>query len=479
MSIMIIGAGPAGMACAMELAKAKKRFTLIERDKAVGGLSKTYAFKEGNLLFRTDNGPHRFFSKNPYLYAFIEDLLGERWIKVRRQTRQYIGGKFYEYPINAGQALRNIGPFKAIRIVTDYMWARIIYGIFHKPIKSFDDYIVANFGRTLGNFNMINYTEKIWGISAKTIHPDWAGQRIKGLNLITAARKALFKKTEGPKTLVDAFYYPSFGTGLIYETIKTRIEKQGNKVMLETAPVSVQHNGKRITKVTLYRDGKQQAVPVQTLVESIPITEFVRLLQPAAPKKVLQAAASLRHRSQVYLFLTIDKQSITKDQWIYFPNKEIPFGRVSEMRNFSKEMSPKGKTSLFIEFFCFEDDDIWNMPKDDLYDLTMTHLERMGLVKRAEVRNSYLIKRKNVYPVYDLVYEQHLKIIKDYLDRFENLYFIGRPGRFRYNNQDHSLEMGMLAAKSIIEGKKYDIEQVGAEQEYYEKGALYKGRKHD
>ncbi len=198
----------------------------------------------------------------------------------------------------------------------------------------------------------------------------------------------------------------------------------------------------------------------------------MKLLSPLAPDEVTESLNKLRHRSQVYLFITIDKDSITNDQWIYFPEREIPFGRVSEMKNFSKKMSPEGKTSLFVEFFCFEGDNIWNMDKDKLFELAMMHFEKLGFFTRKEVRNYYLIKLKNVYPIYDLSYHENLKTVKEYLEKFENLYFIGRPGRFKYNNQDHSLEMGILAAKSIIDGKRYDIENIGSEAEYYEKGEL-------
>ncbi|HME87422.1 MAG TPA: FAD-dependent oxidoreductase [Candidatus Nanoarchaeia archaeon] len=475
--VLIIGAGPAGMAAAMELSKAKKNFTVVEKDSQVGGLSKTYAFKEDNLTFLTDNGPHRFFSKNQYLYSFIEELLHEKWIKVRRQTRQFIEGKFYDYPINAKQALVNVGVFKAARMVLDYGIARIQYGLFRKKIENFDDYIVANFGRTLGEFNMLNYTEKIWGIPCTEIHSDWAKQRIKGLNLRTAAWNAILttfakKQTHGPKSLVDAFYYPEHGTGEIYETIRQKIEKQGHPVLTNSYPTKVKHSKNKITDVILNIDGKEKIVQPKYLVESIHITDFLKLLDPQPPKEVMDAMKKLRYRSQAYLFITLNKKKITDDQWIYFPDRDVPIGRVSEMRNFSEKMSPPGKTSLFVEFFCNEGDDVWNMDEDELFELALPYFEKYKFFTKKEVRKYYVIKQRNVYPIYDIHYQRFVNIIKKYLDKFDNLFYIGRPGRFRYNNQDHSLEMGMLAAQSIIDGKKYNIGKVGDEEEYYESGKL-------
>jgi len=469
--VLIIGAGPAGMSAAMELSKANKKFLIVEKQDKIGGLAKTHIFKEGEYTFLTDNGPHRFFSKNKYLYDFIEDLIHEEWIKVKRQTRQYIDGKFYDYPINAVQAFKNVGVKRVAKILIDYISAQIQYKIFRKDIKNFEDYVVANFGRSLAELNMINYTEKIWGISCSEIHPNWAKQRIKGLNLSSAMKSILFKN-HNPRSMVDQFYYPEFGTGLIYETIKKRIEKTGYKVLTQSYPIKIKHDNYKITEVLLNVNGRKKIIKPKYVIESITITEFLKLFDPKPPSGIIESVNKLRHRSQVYLFVTLDKESITDDQWIYFPERDIPFGRISEMKNFSKKMSPEGKTSIFVEFFCFEGDLVWNMDKDRLFELALKYFERLGLFYRKDVRHYYLLKQKNVYPVYDLSYQKYLKDIKDYLDRFENLYYIGRPGRFRYNNQDHSLEMGILAAKSIIDGKRYDIEEVGSEAEYYEKGEL-------
>jgi protoporphyrinogen oxidase len=475
---LIIGAGPAGLAAAMELSKKGKQFIVIERQATVGGLSKTYEFREGNLLFRTDNGPHRFFSKNQYLYDFIEELLSERWIQVKRQTRQYIEGKFYDYPVNALQALKNVGFVRAVRMGLDYIVAKIRYGLFKHPIENFADYVHANFGKSLGQFNMINYTEKIWGISAKDIHVDWAGQRIKGLNVTALVKDMLsslvrIKNSKKPKTLVDTFYYPELGTGLIYETIRSKLESQGYQIMCSTEPKKLVHTNGRVTSVICSSPEGEIEFVCKHLIESVPLKSFLDLLEPRPPQAVMNAQKLLTYRSQVYVFITLDRASVTADQWIYFPETTNPIGRMSEMRNFSPQMSPEGKTSLFIEFFCTKGDALWTMSEPALFDQTITYLVQHGFIQRNEVRSCYRIQMEDVYPVYDTHYQEYLTVIKKYLDTFKDFYYIGRPGRFRYNNQDHSLEMGILAARSIIEGKRYDIESIGTEKSYFESGTLH------
>src|SRR3989344_956217 len=467
--ILILGGGPAGMAAAMELSRAGKTPTVIEKASALGGLAKTLKFEEPDGTYLTDIGPHRFFSKNKYLYDFIENLLGEEWIRVRRQTRFYVDGKYYFYPIRLGNVLKQMGPFKAARVLFDYLYERVRKMIKPREMRSFEDYVVTQFGRTLAEFNMLNYTEKIWGIPCSEISIDWALQRIGGLSIWSTLKKALFKKG-GPKTLVDEFYYPSHGSGLIYETIKKRIEEKGSTVLTHSAPLKIRCEGKRITSVDVKTPEGTKTYAPPSVVCSIPVTEAVKLFDPPAPKEVLAAAKNLRFRAQAYLFLTINREFVTRDNWVYYPDKSIPFGRFSEMKNFSRFMSPPGKTSLFVEFFCFEGDRIWNMSKDELFDLAIQWFEKLKLLRRDEVLSVHHYKASHVYPIYDLLYKERLSTIMDYLDGFENFFAIGRPGRFRYTNQDHSLEMGILAARSIIEERRMDIENVGKEKEYFERG---------
>jgi protoporphyrinogen oxidase len=476
--ILVLGAGPAGLACAMELSRKGRTCTVVERDSQIGGLAKTLTIREGDDVFLTDIGPHRFFSKNQYLYDFIEDLLHEEWRKVPRLTRQFVDGKYYSYPVNFGQVVRNMGFWKSARIGFDYVWARIRYGLFKKPMRTFEDYVVANFGRTLAEFSMINYTEKIWGIPVAEIHPDWAKQRISGLNLWSVFKNAIgLGGKKGPKSLVDEFYYPQYGTGRIYEQIGAHLVASGTQIVTDSEPVAVRHDGKRVTAVDVRtKDGAVVTVHPERVVESVPLTRFLELLDPPPPPAVREAATKLRWRAQVYLFLTLDKEQVTPDNWIYFPEKDIPFGRTSEMKNFSKDMCPEGKTSFFIEFFTFETDAIWTMPKEQLLDLVLPYFERWGFFARKDIRQSYLLKRSHVYPIYDAEYKGRLDVIQGWLDSFENLLYVGRPGRFRYTNQDHSLEMGIIASRMILEGRRYDMDTVGAENEYFEKGPIYEKR---
>lgn len=465
---LILGAGPAGISAAFKLNEKNREIIVVEKEDQVGGLGKTLKYEK----FKTDIGPHRFFSKNRYLYDLIADILGDNWIEVDRLTRFYIGGRFFLYPIQLKSALRKIGVRGSSKIMFDYFSEKFKKVLRTKDPDNFEEYIVSDFGRSLAELNILNYTEKIWGLSCSEISPDWAKQRIKGLSFKEIIKNSLIGSERSPKSLVDSFYYPDEGTGLIYETMKEKIvSKQGeNSINFNSFPKKIVHNGEKITKVVLNIGGEKREMKPKYVISSIPITELIKLLKPKATGEVLQAVKNLRFRSHVSLLITINKPSIFPDQWIYFPDKNIPFGRIMEPKNFSEKMSPKDKTSLLLEFFCWYGDEIWKANKNELLKKSLEWLKRLGFVREEDILEYFIHKEKYAYPVYNLDYKKNLSVIRNYLDNFKNLIVIGRSGSFIYNNQDHALEMGLLAARSIIDLRKYDYDEIGSGQEYLEKG---------
>jgi protoporphyrinogen oxidase len=461
--ITIIGAGASGLACAYSLSRHKIATEIIEKDVQVAGMCKTYCVHEEKIDdYFLIEPPHRFFSKNKELYVMIEKLLGYHWNEVQRKTQQYIHGKMYDYPINVRQAFKNLGMGKSAKIALSYLKEKII----QRKVHNLKAYEYKHSGKTLAEFNIINYTEKLWGMDCSEIDAEWAIQRIRGLNLIKAIKGSIINKKK-IKSLVDSFYFPTKGTQQIYTTmLKKSKSTYSLKLHLETYPFKIFHSDNRIIKVHT----NNGIFNVDHLVESIPIDEFVELLDPAPPKKVLNAVRKLQWRSQVYLILTLDREKVTDNQWIYFP-AEAPFGRVTEANNFSKAMSPKGNTSLFIEFFCDYEDEIWDYNSEQLLQISFPYLKH--LIDINDVMNAYAFRARKVYPIYKINYKEHLDIVKEYLDKFENLHYIGRLGRFVYTNQDHSLEMGLETAKSIINNVKVNLDNIGQEKEYQERGDTY------
>ncbi len=469
---VIIGAGPAGLSASYELSRHGLPCIVLEKQDKTGGICKTWVFEYEGEKYLTDTGPHRFFSKNPALYMMIEELLGPDWVEVKRLTRQLINGKYYDYPVNVVQAVMNAGPDLAFRMGLDFL-KEMVKGFFVEPDKStFESWVVANFGRTLAGFNLLNYTEKIWGIPCSKIAGEWAAQRIPGMNALSIVKKAIFK-SGGPKSMIDAFYYPRLGINMIYAAMEKITTEKGNSVLTNVKITKIRHNNGLVTSLDYEVKGAKKTIPVDNLISSMPITELIELFDPQPPQDVLKASRGLEYRDQVYVFLIIDKPKITEDTWIYYPTTPPTFGRMMEPKNWTKDMAPARRSSLFVEYFAFKGDALWRLSKENLVKMTVRQLEWLGFCKASEVLAAHIIYNEKAYPSWDIFFRKRLIKVNNYLAQFPNLYTVGRNGRFRYNNQDHSIETGLLAAKSIIEEQNYDLEAAGAELEYFESGKLY------
>lgn len=470
MEVLILGAGPAGLSAALELDRGGKSLRIVEKNNEVGGLCRTLRYGD----FKTDIGPHRFFSQNQELYDLISGLLGPSWIKVDRLTRFFIKGKFYSYPIDLKDALSKAGFLTSTKIGFDYFCERVKKIFYRREPANLAEKFIGDFGRGLAEFNMLHYNQKLWGLPASQLSVDWADQRIKDLSLWSVLKKVFLKNQGGPKTLVDQFYYPNEGAVLIYERMKERVEKsQKDAFQLNSQPIRIQHNGQKIQQARIKTfNGVVQYQP-RFLISSIPITDLLSLLDPQPPEFVRQAAQHLSYRAHVALFIALNKERVFPDQWLYFPDKDVPFCRMMEPRNFSGALSPDRKTSLVVEFFCNEGDVVWQKSVFELLNMTLPWLEQMKFLRKEEVLECHIHREPKAYVVYDLDYKIHLKVVKDYLLKLENLQCVGRAGSFRYNNQDQAIEAGLLAARNILAGeKKYRADAVGEGEKYLERGTI-------
>ncbi|MBN2153521.1 MAG: FAD-dependent oxidoreductase [Candidatus Lokiarchaeota archaeon] len=472
MKHIIIGAGPAGLSAAYNLARHDIGSLVLEKESQIGGLAKTLEYELDGGTYRTDTGPHRFFSQNPALYKLIEELLGPDWVVVDRLTRQLIDGKYFNYPVDIVQALRNVNPFVAIKMMLDFVQATARKVLSNPKVVTFEDFVVLNFGRRLGQFNMLNYTEKIWGIPCSRIAASWAGQRIKGMNAFDIVKKALLK-SGGPRSMVDSFYYPKRGIQEIYDKMAEFAASKGSRIEKEVAVTRIVHGGGLITAIEYEQGGKAAKEAVQNLISSMPITDLVKIMDPPAPASVVEAADSLGYRDQVQVFLIVDKPHITKDTWIYFPTTPPTFGRVMEPKNWYPTLSPRNRSSLLAEYFVFKGDKLWFMPDELIIKKTVHELEWLGFMKPNQLLKGWVRRHEKSYPMWDITYKHRLDKLTGWLKQFSNLYCIGRNGRYFYNNQDHSIETGLLAAQSIVDGKKYDLDNIGMENTYFEAGMLY------
>ena len=462
----VLGAGPGGLATAYWLSRHGAPVTVFERAPVVGGLARTVE-RDG---YRFDIGGHRWFSKVDAVNDLYREVVGDESIWVHRTSRIYFDGQYIDYPLRVGNALMAIGPARAARAVADYGGARLAQRLRPRPVVSMEDAYVDQYGRTLYELFFARYSEKVWGRPCAEMSGDWVSQRTKGMSLLTAVRDALVSSNGAVQSLIDSFMYPRRGYGRLSERLAEGVRAAGNEVRLGSGVVQVRRGGDRIAGIVVAdADGREELVEAAQFVSSIPLTVLCTIMAPAAPREVLAAAEALTFRNLVTVNLMLDRERVTPDTWLYVHDRAIPFGRLHEPKNWSVDLVPdRSKTSIVAEYFCSFGDPTWAASDDILVERTARHLaDDLGFIARDEVLGGFAVRAPRAYPSYTIGYERPLAILKAFVSSFDNLQIIGRYGTFRYNNADHSVETGLLAAKNIL-GEAHDLDLVNAAADYHE-----------
>lgn len=523
--VVIAGAGPAGLTAALELLRRSDITPIVfDSDTQVGGISKTINYR-GN---RMDLGGHRFFSKSDWVMRWWQEILpvaqGETphlgALRIRYQgqsqevalpalvsaasdsvmlvrqrlSRIFYKRRFFDYPLTLNAAtIRNLGFMEAMKLGFSYGRARLSS---RSPEISLEDFFVNRFGDRLYRTFFKSYTEKVWGVPCREISAEWGVQRIKGLSVAKAlahavtrplrsSTDALQKRTE--TSLVERFLYPKYGPGQMWEEVARRVTDRGGQIHLRHRLVAVERDGLRVTAIQVLDEstGAVRHVPCDHLISTIPVGNLVAFLRPE-DSELRCIAENLPYRDFMTAGLLLRRMRPTTgrndrrkvngmppDNWIYIQEPDVKIGRLQVFNNWSPALVADPATIwLGLEYFCREGDELWSMSDGSFIDFAAAELEKIGLIDRNDVIDGTLVRVPKAYPAYFGEYSRFGKI-RAYLDRFSNLYPIGRNGMHRYNNQDHSMLAANSAVSSLINGGdgKSDIWRINAEDEYHEEFA--------
>ncbi len=501
---VIIGAGPAGLTAALELLRRTDCHVIVlERGRSMGGISRTVQYK-GN---RIDIGGHRFFSKSDRVMDWWLDILpleaaGESKISYQRKTRSvnavdaakhpdrmmlirprksriYYLRRFFDYPISLNvQTLRNLGLMRTIRIGVSYMWA-MMFQI--KPEQTLEQFMINRFGRELYLTFFKSYTEKVWGVPCDQISAEWGAQRIKGLSITKAiahAVRSLFKRggdvrQKGTETsLIEQFMYPKFGPGQMWETVAEMITGRGGEIIPQFPVTKLVTNGNRITAVeTTSKSGEQRTFQADYVFSTMPVRDLIHSINAPVPANVTEVADGLAYRDFMTVGLLVKKLKMKLDDtWLYIQEPDVQVGRVQIFNNWSPALVADPNTTwLGLEYFRYEGDELWNLPDKEMIALGADELAKIGLIDRDDVLDATVVRMPKAYPAYFGTYDRFDEI-REYVDRFENLFLVGRNGMHKYNNQDHSMLTAMESVDAIAKGvtDKSHIWAVNTETEYHE-----------
>jgi len=463
--VAVIGAGPAGATAAYLLAKRGVAVDLYEASPFVGGMSRSIELWGQTI----DIGAHRFFSSDPRVNKLWLEVVGKDYQMVNRLSRIMYDNKLYDYPIKISNVLKNLGIFESLLCLGSYAWQRIKPGG-RDHGTTFESWVEARFGKRLAHHFFKTYAEKLWGISTSQLDAEFAAQRIKKLSLYEAVKTAIFGGGgEKHKTLVDQFAYPKHGTGMVYERMKESIEKNGGRVLFKTPIEELVTSGKTVTGVKLYNG---EVHKYDEVISSMPITLLVSRLKNLPPK-VQRANKSLKFRNTLIVYLQLKGGEIFPDNWIYLHSSDLKMGRITNFRNWVPSiLNGRKETILALEYWCFDEDDFWHWEDKQYIELAKEELVKTGLAKPEQILDGKVMRVPKCYPVYSHGYRKPLKVIEEFLRQYKHLQVIGRYGSFKYNNQDHSILMGLLSVENILDKGGHDLWNVNSDDEYQESSII-------
>jgi protoporphyrinogen oxidase len=427
--------------------------------------------------WRFDIGGHRFFTKvKPVDDLWFEILGKDDFLRRPRMSRIYYRKKFYDYPIVAMNALKNLGPIEATRCMASYLWVRI------KPPKdqsTLEGFVASRFGWRLYEHFFKTQSEKTWGVPCTEIQADWGAQRIKNLSIMKAVKEALTPKklrmsrdkSKQVTSLIEEFNYPKYGPGMMWERCTELVTERGTKVVMDSLVTKVEHADGRATAVTAMSGDVSNRYECTDVISSMPISALLRAMDPPVPPEVQKAADSLRYRAHITVALVVPEEFSFPDNWIYINDANVKVGRVQNFGRWSPYLVKDGRTCLGLELFVDEGDEWWTKADEDLIDNGKRELEQIGLLDASKVEAGYVVRTPKAYPFYDAHYKENVATLAAWLaEHTPNVYPVGRNGMHRYNNQDHSMFTAMLSVENIF-GAHHDVWSVNVEEEYHEEVA--------
>jgi len=463
----VIGAGPAGITAAYELAKAGITVDLYEASACVGGLARTIEL----WGMKADIGPHRFFSHDSRVNRLWLEVVKDDYRMVNRLTRIYYNGRFFQYPLRPLNALQQLGSQEAVKCMASFAAQKI------RPLRlngSFENWVINRFGKRLFEIFFKTYSEKLWGISCADLDDDFAAQRIKKLSLFEAVKNSLMQgRGNKHQTLVDSFAYPTGGTGMVYDRMAESILKSGNRILLNTPVEKVVTSKGTVTGIV---SGGGIFSAYDNVISSMPLTRLVGTLDEA-PSAIRDAAASLTFRNAIMVYLLVEGADLFPDNWLYIHSADLKTGRITNFRNWVPDLyAGKNDSVLMLEYWCNGDEPFWKSADSYLISLASEELNKTGLIKGKKILDGHVLRIPKCYPVYRKGYRSSLQPVEEYLTGIRNLQVIGRFGAFKYNNQDHSMLMGKLAAENIISGAGHNLWAINTDYDDYQERSVITGK---
>ncbi len=457
--ICVIGAGPAGLTAASLLQKEGFQVDVYESDSKVGGMCKTLDLWGQKV----DLGPHRFFSRDRRVNEFWLDVVGQNYQMIDRVTHIYYNKKYFSYPLKGLDALRKLGLFEACLCLLSYLGSK-----FRKTgeLLDFESWVISRFGKRLYRIFFKTYSEKLWGIKCTDLDSDFASQRIKKFSMWEAIKSIVSISSEKHSTLIDEFAFPISGTGFVYETLAEDFVSNGGNLFLEEQVRSFLKDEKN--QVCGIKNSRGEEIQYDIIIPTMPLTALVSALS-LKEDPIRKTISELNFRNTILVYTEIDKEDIFSDQWVYIHSENVEIGRITNFSNWGDGIRGESRSTILCsELWCDSGDDLWSKDDADILALVSDDLSKIGLAEKENILNGKVIRLSKSYPVYERGYKELVEEVKVFLEPYSNILPIGRYGSFKYNNQDHSILMGILVKENIASNAGHELWEVNTDYEAYQ-----------
>ena len=415
----ILGGGPAGLAAGYFAKKKNIDLEIFEASDQIGGNCKTIIQGE----YRFDTGAHRFHDKKDEVTSEIKGLIGKDFLKVSVPSKIFKNGTLISFPLNSLDILRNL----KFSILLNIVWENMVnrFRNFDIP-NNFKELANARYGKTLSNLFLLNYTKKLWGQDPIKLATSISGDRLKNLDLFTFF-KEIFFNSDSSDHLDGSFYYPRYGFGTIFDQMKEYIGSENIKL---NSPVErLIHDEVKIKKI-VYQKGR--VLEVNKIINSLPLNILINILDPTPPREIIEVVDSINYRNLRLCIIYLDMPYFTKNASIYFPEKIFSFTRIYEPKNRSKMMAPVDKTCIVIEIPYSNNDEIHLKSENKLFQEISSSLIKSRLIEKNKIIDHSFFRIDYAYPVLEIGTESKLIPVFNYLNKFNNIYHIGRAAEFKY-----------------------------------------------
>lgn len=435
-NVLVIGAGPTGLAAAWDLAAAGHPVSVIERAPFPGGMSAS--IDVGGQ--RVDFGSHRLHGRaDPELLAVLRSLLGDDLQTRQRNGRIRLEGRWVGFPLRIGDLVRHLPRRFAAGAAVDALASPL-----RRPGGTdFASVVRAGLGSRVFTAFYEPYAKKLWGVDPSTIDGSMAERRVSAGSPIDIIKRLVVARNEEGRV----FYYPRLGYGQITDAMAAAVESCGGTIHCQTAVESIDLTSERPV-VRLTGPGGVDVVRPDTIISTIPAGHLVDLVVPKASPATIRAAGSLEQRAMVLVYLVVERPQYSEFDAHYFPGLDTIVARLSEPKNYRSGPDAADRTVLCAEIACSIGDPVWEADDAELGRRVARELVDQGLPScnyvEVEVR-----RLPSVYPIYRHGYRADLDAVEAWAATHENMLVVGRQALFVPDNLHHTVAMGRAAASVI------------------------------